>query len=138
MFNRNVLAAIILSSKDSNIKEMSDKVVELEEQGVEITPEGLHVGRTVGGWYSRDLEMYIGQLLSFGEGRYDENNKFQLYKSGRELLEEAVYSSLAEDEPDVRRICEIVGLNYSKILRNKNYRKRFEKQQSTVSVRERE
>jgi hypothetical protein len=105
-----VMASIIYSAPNADIKQLSKKIIELKEQG--IRPD-LAIRRIPGGYYSEDLDQYISLLLAFGDAI--KRSPLQLTEKGRENIKKIIKDAYKREPEEMQKILSVLKLDIKKI-----------------------
>jgi len=114
LFPEELIAAILLSTS-GNISDLSQKLTELKERGIDIGFIALR--RAPDGVYSEDIDQYISYLLTFDYVR-ERSPTVTLSEKGRNLCAKVVKNAYQRNPDAVGKMAEILNLDIKKLIRS--------------------
>jgi hypothetical protein len=109
-----VIASIIYSTPNGDIKQLSQKVIELKEKGIE--PD-LAIRKIPGGYYSEDIAQYISLLCSYGYVK--SLSPLKLTAIGKKNIRKVIEDAYNREPKEMQKILSALKLNIKKILDQK-------------------
>jgi len=113
LFPEELIAAILLSTSGS-VSDLSRKLIELKNHGINIGY--IAIRRVPEGFYSEDIDQHISYLLTYDYVR-ERSPTVTLSEKGRNLCEEVVKSAYKRNPDVVGRMAEVLKIDLKKLVR---------------------
>lgn len=114
LFPEEIIAAILLSTSGS-ISDLSKKLTELKERGIDIGFIALR--RAPDGVYSEDVDQYVSYLLTFDYVRA-RSPTVNLSEKGKNLCAEVIKNAYKRNRDAVSKVAHVLNLDIRELTRS--------------------
>lgn len=103
-----ILAGVLLSAEEESIENLSEKLIELQKNGIDISP--VKVRRVAGGYYSEDLDRMISSFVITGVAK--QRSPFTLIGKGRERCKHYFLEAKKVDKARMEQVSKVLGITF--------------------------